>query len=190
LKRMDEAAKVREQRAAALADEQVARVLALHLRSDHFEKWLLDEALAELTASATSLLRELSAGAYSLILDPKSRDFAVVDHRNADEARPVRTLSGGETFLASLALALALADRIADLSSAGAARLEALFLDEGFGTLDAGTLDTVASAIERLGAGGRMVGIVTHVRELAERVPVRFEVSKGAGTASVDKVAS
>src|SRR5204862_6050321 len=116
---------------------------------------------------------------YALGLGEKSRDFAVVDHRNADEVRSVRTLSGGETFLASLALALALSERVAELAADGAVRLEALFLDEGFGTLDADTLDVVASAIENLGAGGRMVGIVTHVRELAERVQLRFEVTKG-----------
>jgi exonuclease SbcC len=177
-------ARLAERRAA----EQVARLLALHLRSDHFEKWLLDEALAELTSGANGLLEQLSGDAYSLTLDARTRDFAVVDHRNAGECRPVRTLSGGETFLASLALALALADRVAELAASGAARLEAVFLDEGFGTLDPDTLDTVAAAIENLGATGRMVGIVTHVRELAERVPLRFEVTKGPRSSRVDRV--
>ncbi|MDQ1396547.1 MAG: repair protein SbcC/Rad50 [Acidimicrobiaceae bacterium] len=185
---IEEAARIRGELERLRGEEQVARSLALHLRSDHFEKWLLDEALADLTAGATGLLRELSGGAYSLGLDAKSRDFAVIDHRNADEVRAVRTLSGGETFLASLALALALADRITHVAASGAARLEALFLDEGFGTLDADTLDTVAAAMENLGSSGRMVGIVTHVRELAERVPVRYEVTKGPRTASVEKV--
>ena len=80
----------------------------------------------------------------------------------------MRTLSGGETFQASLALALALSDELADARRrARAARLESIFLDEGFGTLDAETLETVAATIENLGAGDRMVGIVTHVPELA-----------------------
>ena len=152
---IEEAERVRTELAWVRATEHVAHTLAVHLRADRFEKWLLDEALDELTDGATGTLRELSGGAYSLVLDDKSRDFAVVDHRNADEVRPVRTLSGGETFLASLALALALSERVAELAAAGAVQLEALFLDEGFGTLDADTLDVVASAIENLGASGR-----------------------------------
>ena len=112
----------------------------------------------------------------------------VIDHHNADEVRSARTLSGGETFLASLALALALADRIAAMASGGAARLDAIFLDEGFGTLDPDTLDVVASAVEDLGAAGRMVGVVSHVAELAERVPVRFEVARSGNTATVTRV--
>jgi exonuclease SbcC len=130
------------------------------------------------------VLRELSGGQYSLTLDPKTSNFMVIDHRNADEQRSARTLSGGETFLASLALALALAE----MTARGAAPLDAIFLDEGFGTLDADTLDTVAAAIEELGARGRMVGLVSHVQELADRVPVRFEVRKGPQTSTVEKV--
>ncbi len=170
------------------ADEAagVAGALAAHLKADRFEKWLLDEAVGELLGGATAVLHELSAGAYSLELDAK-RDFAVVDHRNADERRPVRTLSGGETFLASLALALALADRVS-LLAPGQVRLESLFLDEGFGTLDPEALDTVGNAIEHLGASGRMVGVVTHVAELADRLPVRFDVRRGSEGSTVERV--
>ncbi|MEJ7763980.1 MAG: SbcC/MukB-like Walker B domain-containing protein, partial [Acidimicrobiales bacterium] len=135
---------------------------------------------------ATTTLRQLSGGAYSLTCDDRL-ELSVVDHANADERRLVRTLSGGETFLASLSLALALADRIAALAP-GQVALESLFLDEGFGTLDPDTLDVVASAIEQLGAEGRMVGLVTHVRELAERVPTRYEVAKGPGGATIERV--
>ena len=99
-----------------------------------------------------------------------------------------RTLSGGETFLASVALALALADQVVDLAAAGAVRIESIFLDEGFGTLDADTLDVVATAIEELGSGGRMVCLVSHVSELAERLPVRFEVNKTSTGSSVRRV--
>ncbi|MDQ1521752.1 MAG: repair protein SbcC/Rad50, partial [Actinomycetota bacterium] len=70
----------------------------------------------------------------------------------------------------------------------GAPRLEAIFLDEGFGTLDPESLDVVASTIETLGTTGRMVGIVTHVRELADRVPVRFEVRKVGRSSTVEMV--
>jgi len=101
-----------------------------------------------------------------------------------------RTLSGGETFQASLALALALSQQIRNLAAEGAPRLDAIFLDEGFGTLDPETLDVVAATIENLGQSGRMVGVVTHVSELAARVPVRFVVRKGVGTSTVEKVTS
>jgi exonuclease SbcC len=129
-------------------------------------------------------------GAYALTLDRRSGNFAVVDHHNADTVRSVRTLSGGETFLASLALALSLADQVVELAAGGSARLESIFLDEGFGTLDPETLDTVAAAIEELGSQGRMVGLVSHVRDLAERLPIRFEVRKGPTTATVERVSA
>jgi DNA repair protein SbcC/Rad50 len=106
---------------------------------------------------------------------------------NADETRSVRSLSGGETFQASLALALALADRITELAADGAPALESIFLDEGFGTLDPETLDVVAGTIESLGHGERVVGIVTHVRELAERMPTRLLVRKEGRTAVVTR---
>jgi exonuclease SbcC len=177
------------ERAAVQKAGAVARELHKHLGARYFEEWLIDEAIAALVARATELLLELSTQQYSLTVDDQG-NFAVIDHRNADERRLAKTLSGGETFLASLALALALADQIGSLASEGAARLESIFLDEGFGTLDPETLDTVAAAIENLAASGRAVGIITHVRELAERVPVRFEVTKGPGGSSVRQVAA
>ena len=156
------------------------------LRSDGFEKWLLQEVLEDLVSRATIRLRELSGGQFSLV--SAEGGFQICDHRNADEVRDARTLSGGETFLASLSLALALADASADLAVEGSAPLESIFLDEGFGTLDPDTLDVVASTLEELGATGRMVGVVTHIRELAERMPIRLEVSKGPSTSTVVRV--
>jgi exonuclease SbcC len=182
------AEEARRKREAADHEAAVAGTLATHLKADRFEKWLLDEAAAELLAGASTVLYELSAGAYSLELDAR-RDFAVVDHRNADERRPVRTLSGGETFLASLALALALAERVS-LLAPGQVRLESLFLDEGFGTLDPEALDIVASAIEHLGASGRMIGVVTHVAELADRLPIRFDVRRGVDGSTIERVST
>jgi exonuclease SbcC len=169
---------------------RVAGILGLHLNSTHFERWYLEEAMTRLVEGATTRLMELSNNQYSLGLNATKTDFVVVDHINANEERPVRTLSGGETFLASLALALALGDDISRLASHGSARLDALFLDEGFGALDQDTLETVASAIEELGARGRMVGIVTHVAELADRIPVQFQVTKTGGSSQVRRVAS
>lgn len=185
--KLDEVTKVREKLEEAERERDLASELGKLLDAKHFQQWLLNRALRYLVVGASEVLEELSSGAYALtVADDGS--FGVIDHRNADEVRPARTLSGGETFLASLALALALSDHVAELAAKGSARLEALFLDEGFGTLDADTLDTVAAAIEELGARGRMVGLVTHVRELAERVPVRFEVRRSAATSTVERV--
>jgi exonuclease SbcC len=139
-----------------------------------------------LVADAGRTLLELSAGQFELTHDGK--DFAVVDHADADSLRPVRTLSGGETFQASLALALALSAQLAGLSAAGAARLDSIVLDEGFGSLDEATLDVVAGTLEGLTAGGdRMVGVVTHVTALAERVPVRFAVRRDQAGSTVTR---
>ncbi|WP_436795501.1 AAA family ATPase [Actinospongicola halichondriae] len=173
----------------ALLDErrQVHDLLAEQLGARGFEAWLLDEALDALLAGASTWLELLSSGRYAMAVDDK-KQFAVIDHANADERRIARTLSGGETFLASLALALALAEGVSELSATGGNTLDAIFLDEGFGTLDPDTLDVVATAIEELGATGRMVGIISHVADLAERVPVRFEVSKSPGTSTIERV--
>ena len=115
-------------------------------KADGFERWLLGSALDVLVADAGATLLELSGGQFELTHD--GRDFAVVDHADADSVRPVRTLSGGETFQASLALALALSAQLAGLAAGGTARLDAIVLDEGFGTLDEATLDVVASTLE------------------------------------------
>ena len=165
----------------------VAGALGQHLKSTGFERWLLEEAFHQLATGATVILNELSSGQYSFEFDEKL-NFEVVDHRNADERRSARTLSGGETFLASLALALTLAEQTAKLAAYGSARLESLFLDEGFGTLDNDTLEIVASAIEDLGAKGRIVGVVTHQQSLADKIAVQFRVNKGPVTATVEKI--
>jgi exonuclease SbcC len=165
---------------------QVAGTAARFLNATNFQKWLLDEAVRRLVLGASATLQQLSSGGYSLVAGRSG--FDVIDHRNADLVRSSRTLSGGETFLASLSLALALADQVVDLAAGGGARLESIFLDEGFGTLDAETLEVVASAIEELGSNGRTVGIVSHVKDLAERLPVRFEVRRDAGGSTVRRV--
>ncbi len=92
------------------------------------------------------------------------------------ESRDPATLSGGETFVVSLALALGLADVIAD--EAGGARLDTLFVDEGFGSLDADTLDDVMDTLDALRDGGRVVGVVSHVTEMRDRIPTQLQVSK------------
>lgn len=163
----------------------VADQLGKHLSARGLEQWLMADVMRDLAERASERLTELSAGAYTLVTD--GTDFKIRDHRNADEVRNARTLSGGETFVASLALALALADSITDLAAeATTPPIESLFLDEGFGMLDAETLDVVAAAIEDLGASGRLIGIVTHVRELADRVPFQIRVSRTASGSTVE----
>ncbi len=184
-----EAAEIASQITTVHADQHVAELLGNLLRTNAFIDWLVEEALTALVHRASALLFELSGGQYSL-RKGESADFEIVDHANADATRSVRSLSGGETFQASLALALALSDQLAELAAKGAPKLEAIFLDEGFGTLDPESLDTVATTIETLGASGRMVGIVTHVRDLAQRVPVRFEITKVANRSRVERVVS
>ena len=164
----------------------VARDLGRHLSATGFRRWLQNQVLRWLVVGATVKLRELSSGQYSLDLDHRN-EFQVIDHRNADELRPAKTLSGGETFLASLALALSLADQVAGLAAQGSPGLEALFLDEGFGALDPETLEVVAASIDQLGAE-RMVGLVTHVAELAGRIPVQYRVRKVGNSSSVERV--
>ncbi|WP_271190407.1 SbcC/MukB-like Walker B domain-containing protein, partial [Dactylosporangium matsuzakiense] len=184
--RRADAARMREQRDEVAREAQVAKALAQHLRADRFERWLLAEALDTLVEGASRTLRELTSGQYDL--GHEKGEFFVVDHHDAGLRRAVRTLSGGETFQASLALALALSEQLAGLSAASAS-LESIVLDEGFGTLDATTLDTVAVTLENLAArGDRMVGVVTHVGALAERIPVRFEVRRDARTAKIERV--
>jgi exonuclease SbcC len=185
--RIDEAHRTRVSLQETRGQAEVARLLAQLLSASGFERWLVSEALDLLVQGASATLLRLSGDQYSLTCDHDG-SFLVIDHRNADEKRSARTLSGGETFQASLALALALADQLAQLAAGGAAKLEAIFLDEGFGALDETTLNTVADTIETLGTGDRMVGIVTHVRELADRVPVRYQVAKDARTSTVERV--
>jgi exonuclease SbcC len=168
---------------AAETDRQVAKKLADMLRSDQFPRWLVASALDALVLDASETLRDLSGGQFELT--HKSGEFYVIDHADADSLRSVRTLSGGETFQASLALALALSTQISALSAGGAARLDSIFLDEGFGTLDEATLEIVAETLENLAHGERMVGVITHVTALAERVPVRFAVHRDARTSTV-----
>ena len=168
------------------APNVVRQMKMLAAEEDTTTQALLEEALDLLVDGASRILRELTGGQYDLIHD--KGEFFVIDHHDAGLRRGVRTLSGGETFQASLALALALSEQLAGMSTT-AASLESIVLDEGFGTLDAATLDVVAATLENLAArGDRMVGVVTHVTALAERVPVRFEVHKDARTAHVARV--
>ena len=185
IKRRKEAGNLAADRATAEQNRLVARDLGLNLRSDRFPEWLEAAALDVLVADASTSLNELSNDRYSLT--HVDGEFYVIDHTDADSERSVRTLSGGETFQASLALALALSSQLATMAVSGAARLDSIFLDEGFGTLDPDSLELVAETLENLARGDRMVGVVTHVAALADRIPVRYRVSKDERSSRVIK---
>lgn len=179
----EEAERTRARLAEVENEAQVARDLAEHLRSDGFPRWVEEEARRELLEGATAIMRKLYRNRYSLV--DAGGDILVQDHENADETRPAKTLSGGETFLASLSLALALGEYLA--SEAAGRRSETLLLDEGFGTLDPETLDVVTDVIGDLAEQGRTVGIISHVKELEEVVPYIFEVRKEGRTSRVKR---
>lgn len=158
--------------------------LGVALKADQFIRFIVEQALGRLAEYGTHHLNKLSSGRYSF--GSETDDFLVLDHWNADESRSVNTLSGGESFLASLSLALALGDALVELSTnSGALSLESLFLDEGFSTLDLETLDVVVQGIESLAGGERLVGIISHVPELAERFPVQIQIKKAIGGSTV-----
>jgi exonuclease SbcC len=144
--------------------------------------FVLAARLEEVAAAASERLRTMTAGRYSLVHSDarKGNAKAGLSLLACDTwtgiDRDTATLSGGETFLASLSLALGLAD-VVTAESAGTP-MEALFVDEGFGTLDEETLDEVMNVLDGLRAGGRIVGIVSHVAELRQRVPARIHVRK------------
>lgn len=165
-----------DQAATATEEYDVAASLADLLKANKFQRWLAGAALETLVLGASSSLLELSGGQFELT--HRNGEFFVIDNTDAESERSVRTLSGGETFQTSLALALALSEQLSFLTASGGARLDSIFLDEGFGTLDPDSLDVVASTLERLAQGDRMVGIITHVPELAERVPIRYVVRR------------
>jgi exonuclease SbcC len=152
----------------------VYQSLAGELRADRLITFLQGEALELLAAAGSDRLSFLSQGRYRLAFEED--EFFVEDRQNGDERRSVGTLSGGETFLASLALALALSEQIQSLAVTQRSRLQSLFIDEGFGNLDGEVLEVAAEALTQLGGQDRLVGVITHVSELAERLPVRIEV--------------
>ncbi len=106
-------------------------------------------------------------------------ELEIVDHYQADAARPMRSLSGGESFLVSLALALGLSEL-----ASGRTSIESLFIDEGFGSLDADTLEIAMSALENLQAGGKTIGVISHVPAMQERIAAQINVTKETGGCS------
>lgn len=150
----------------------------------NFERYVLGALLDEVLAAANGRLQSMSRQRYTLqrsqSWDDKrvkqiGLDIEVYDNYTG-YARPANTLSGGETFLASLSLALGLADVVQAYS--GGIHLDTIFIDEGFGTLDGETLDYALKTLASLRSGGRLVGIISHVPELKERIDARLAVHK------------
>ena len=178
-------ARSRELREQLEREESALRVvdlLADDLRSDKFQAYVLQEVFTELVQGASTRLLRLTGDRYSLRFDDD--EIRVVDHDNADETRISDTLSGGETFLTSLALALELSDQVQ--RAVGAVNLDSLFIDEGFGTLDPDTFALVAETLQSLRVGGRMVGIITHIPELRDEFAQQVIVTKRQGFSTVE----
>ncbi|WP_225803984.1 AAA family ATPase [Streptomyces sp. NK15101] len=169
--------------------DRVARLAALtagtsaeNERRMRLESYVLAARLEQVAAAASARLQRMSSGRYTLVhSDARSGGrrsglgLHVIDAWTGNE-RDTATLSGGETFFASLALALGLADVVTD--EAGGVRLDTLFIDEGFGSLDEQTLDEVLDVLDSLRERDRSVGIVSHVGDLRRRIPVQLEVVK------------
>ncbi len=145
-------------------------------KGDKFRKFAQGLTLDHLLQLANQHLNRLH-GRY--LLRRKSTgelELEIVDAWQGDAARDTRTLSGGEGFLVSLALALALSDLVSHKTS-----IDSLFLDEGFGSLDGDTLEVALTALDSLNASGKMIGIISHVEALKERIPAQIRVVKGGG---------
>ncbi|MEZ9044629.1 AAA family ATPase [Vibrio cyclitrophicus] len=143
---------------------------------DKFRKFAQGLTLENLVYLANKQLQRLH-GRYELKRKvDDALELQVLDTWQGDVMRDTKTLSGGESFLVSLALALALSDLVSHKTS-----IDSLFLDEGFGTLDSDTLDIALNALDNLNASGKMIGVISHVEALKERVPVQLKVTKHSG---------
>lgn len=143
------------------------------IQGNKFVEFVAINQLKYIAFEASKRLKDITRGRYALELD-SSGNFTMRDDFNGGAIRPTNTLSGGETFLTSLALALALSSQI---QLKGNCPLEFFFLDEGFGTLDTELLDTVMTSLESLRSNKLSIGIISHVEELKNRVPVKLIVS-------------
>ncbi len=177
---------------AALADVIAGK--GQNSRKMSLRAYVLASRLEEIAASASVRLQRMSGGRYEFVHSDEAgsrgrRGGLGLDIRDdfTGVVRSAKTLSGGESFLASLSLALGLADVVA--AESGGIVLDTMFIDEGFGTLDADTLDSVMAVLDELRDGGRVVGIVSHVDEMRQRIPSRLHVIRGRAGSSVKVIA-
>jgi exonuclease SbcC len=183
----------KEQEEQKLREAETESLLAADLRKllgAEFTDYLSEGAIKALMRDASAHLQKLTHGRYSFKIESKRRtiDLLIVDHEDQQRARPTHSLSGGETFLASLAIALALSQSFREIATGKAATTstDCLILDEGFGTLDREGLQLVTETLQELrGEEGRMVGIITHVEEVAAAMPTRIEVHKGSRSSTI-----
>ena len=164
-----------------------------NLASTPLSAWVLIARLEEVLAAANPRLAAISSGRYELVSVPddgtasrkSGLGLAIIDH-DTDALRSPRTLSGGETFYTSLALALGLADVVS--AEAGGVQLRTMFIDEGFGSLDSHTLSLVMAQLQALRCAGRTVGVISHVEEMATQIADQIQVRplpEGGSTLSV-----
>ncbi|TQF73889.1 SMC family ATPase [Rhodococcus spelaei] len=177
---------------AALADVIAGR--GQNSRKMSLSSYVLAARLEEVALSASVRLRRMSGGRYEFVHEdgagPRGKRGGLgLDIRDdyTGVVRSAKTLSGGESFLASLSLALGLADVVA--AESGGVVLDTMFIDEGFGTLDPDALESVMGVLDELREGGRVVGIVSHVDEMRARIPSRLHVIRGRSGSSVEVVA-
>ncbi|RVU33339.1 hypothetical protein EOE67_17215 [Rheinheimera riviphila] len=162
---------------ALYQDWQKLNTLIGSANGDKYRRFAQGLTLQQLIVLANRQLDKLHSR-YQLARKADSElELWVLDSWQADAVRDTKTLSGGESFLVSLALALALSDLVSHKT-----RIDSLFLDEGFGTLDPDTLETALAALDSLQSSGKMIGIISHVEALKERIPVQIKVQKQAGS--------
>jgi exonuclease SbcC len=167
--------------AAATSEADLFAQLAVDLQANRFPRHLLARFHERLASGASARLQNLSRGAFGFA-GAEPDPLAVVDHRRGRRTRGAATLSGGERFLASLALALALAD----IASGSSGRLDCLFLDEGFSSLDGESLEVAIEGVERMADDGRLVVVITHLPGVAERLGAEIRIRKDpSGTSHV-----
>ncbi len=165
---------LQKQKSAAEKRKSLAEDLGSLLRGRKFVSFLAQEHLRDMTLEASYQLGRLTGQRYALELTKdKDCEFVIRDDYNGGQRRMINSLSGGEIFMTSLALALALSSKI---QLRGKYPLGFFFLDEGFGSLDEEKLDKVMNALEKLHNPNRMVGVISHVREMKERLPRYLEV--------------
>ncbi|MDE5729647.1 MAG: SMC family ATPase [Clostridia bacterium] len=163
---LKEAERIEKERNLILALKEVTK-------GNKFMEFIANEYLCDISALASSTLLKLTDGRY--FLSYKDNNFFVADNFDCGNLRGVNTLSGGETFLVSLSLALALSQTICAKSLKS---IEFFFLDEGFGTLDSTLVDTVMSALEKLKSSSFTIGVISHVEELKHRIDSKITVKK------------
>ncbi|KAA3659407.1 MAG: hypothetical protein DWQ10_08915, partial [Calditrichaeota bacterium] len=175
-------AKIEEQRAIWQKWRRLSELIGSSDGSK-FSRFAQGLTLARLVQLANIHLQKLH-DRYAILKKPETDlELEIIDKYQADTVRPMRSLSGGESFLVSLALALGLSDLASRRN-----RIDSLFIDEGFGTLDADTLETAISTLENLQQSGKSIGIISHVQALKERLTTQIQLRKESGGVSMLEV--